>query len=320
MKTVFVTGGSGFVGRNLIEALVARGDRVLALARSDGAAREVAARGAEPVRGDLDPSGAYADRIAGASTIFHVAAKAEDWGDPAEFERVNVQGTEGVIAAARRARVPALVHVSTEAVLVGRPIVRADETLPIPERPLGLYPASKALAERRVVAANGDGLRTVVVRPRFVWGRGDTTLLPRLVTLAREGRFAWIGGGRHLTSTTHVKNTVEGLLCAESAGRGGEVYFVTDGEPVEVRQFIGALLATQGVDAGSRSIPFWLARTVAGASERWVRMTRSSRPPLMTVTAAHLIGREVTLDDAKARREIGYVGRMSREAGLAELA
>ena len=102
-----------------------------------------------------------------------------------------MRGTENVIAACRAAGVRRLVHVGTEAALMaGTPLVNVDEEAPLrPDSP-ALYPSSKAKAEQRVRAANGDGLETVVIRPRFVWGRGDTTLLPALVELVRSGASA----------------------------------------------------------------------------------------------------------------------------------
>ena len=100
-----------------------------------------------------------------------------------------------------------------------------------------------------------DGLEAMIVRPRFVWGRGDTTLLPLLVEGTRSGQFRWVGGGRHLTSTTHIDNTVEGLLLAAEHGRGGRAYFVTDGQPVVFRDFVSELIATQGVTPPKGSVP-----------------------------------------------------------------
>src|SRR5205085_10301078 len=130
-----------------------------------------------------------------------------------------------------------------------------DRTAPLrPDSP-ALYSATKARAERAVVEANGNGLETVVVRPRFVWGAGDTTLLPTIVELVRGGRFAWIGGGSNRTSTTHVDNTAEGLMLAARRGSPGEVYFVTDGEPVVFREFVSQLIETQGLTRPPRSIP-----------------------------------------------------------------
>ena len=158
----------------------------------------------------------------GCEVAFHAAAKVEDWGDPADFERLNVRGTQNVIDACRAAGVRRLVHVGTEAALMaGQPLVNVDEDAPLrPDSP-ALYSSSKAKAEQLVRAANGDGLETVVVRPRFVWGRGDTTLLPQLIEMVRSGRFRWIGGGGQLTATTHVDNTVEGLWLGATKAPAG---------------------------------------------------------------------------------------------------
>src|SRR5512145_1897773 len=177
-ERVFLTGGSGFLGRALIAALRERGSAVRALARSDAAATAVRAAGAEPVRGDLDDERALRDGMDGCAVVHHAAAKVELWGRREDFLRITVGGTERVIAAALAAGVRRLVHVSTEAVLAGAAsLAGVDERTPLPERPVGLYPLSKGLAEQRALAANGPRLTTVVVRPRFIWGRGDSVLL-----------------------------------------------------------------------------------------------------------------------------------------------
>ncbi len=313
MKRAFVTGGSGFVGRRLCGALVARGVEVVALARSDAAATAVESRGATSVRGDLGDRGAMERGMAGCDVVFHAAAHVELHGRRADFLRVTVDGTANALAAARAAGARRFVHVSTEAVLAdGRPIVRADETRPRTTRPVGPYPLSKGLAEAAVLEANRAGLETVVVRPRMIWGPGDTVLLPKLVDLVKRGRFAWIGDGHYPTSTCHVDNVIEGMLLAAERGRPGEIYFLTDGEPVDFRDFVTRLLATQRLDPGNREVPRWLARIFAGATA-WM-----ARPPI-TRTAIALGGQEVTVVDSKARRELGYVGKTTRDAGLAEL-
>ena len=318
MRAVFVTGGSGFVGRNLIAALRARGDEVRALVRSDAAAATVTNAGAVPVRAELTDTGAMTAAMRGCAVVFHAAAKVEEWGTAADFHAINVAGTEAVLAAARAAEVPALVHVSTEAVLVGGPpIVNADESRPLPPRPIGLYAQTKGLAETRVREASSETLRTVVVRPRLIWGEGDTAVLPKLVEAVRTGRFMWIGGGRHLTSTCHVKNVVEGMLLAAERGRGGEVYFLTDGPPTEMRAFMTAMLQSRGVTPGDRSVPRSVAHALAIAGDALWRAVGAASPPPLVHGTFHLIGEEVTVVDAKARRELGYVGHVTREAGLA---
>ena len=320
MPTAFVTGGSGFVGGALIRRLVGDGWTVRALARSDRSEQAVKTAGAEPVRGDLDDTNAMAAGADGADVFHHAAAKVEDFGDPADFQRVTVQGTLNALEAARSARVPRFVHVGTEAALMaGQPLVNVDETTPLrPDSPAP-YPWSKAKAEQAVRDANGNGIETVVVRPRFVWGKGDSTLLPEIVAMVEAGRFAWIGGGNQLTATTHIDNTVEGLVLAAERGKPGGVYFVTDGDPVVFREFVSDLIRTQGVEPPTRTLPLGVAKTAAAACEgAWKLLRRRDRPPLSRFTV-WVSALECTIDDSKAREELGYREVKTREQGLAEL-
>ena len=321
MPSAFVTGGSGFIGGALIERLRREGWEVRALARSDAAEAAVRERGASPVRGDLGDVAALEGGTVGCDVCFHAAAKVEDWGDPAEFARLNVGGTANVIAASIASGVRRLVHVGTEAALTaGQALVRVDERAPLrPDSPF-LYSSSKAKAEQLVRDANGDRLETVVVRPRFVWGKGDTTLLPAIAELVRGGRFRWVGGGRHLTDTTHVDNTVEGLWLGATRAAAGGVYFVTDGEPVVFRDFLERMLATQGVSVPDKSVPAGVATAAAATAERAWRLLRRPGPPPLTRFAVWVSSKECTLDISRARTELAYEPVRTRDEGLAELA
>jgi nucleoside-diphosphate-sugar epimerase len=318
--SAFVTGGSGFIGGRLIEALRAAGWSVRALARSDSSAQKVGSAGAEPVQGDLEDEQSLRRGADGCSIAFHAAAQLGEWGTREQFMRVNVGGTKNVLAACREAGVRRLVHVGTEAgLLAGQPLVNVDESAPLRPDSKALYSSTKALAEQAVRDANGSGLETVVVRPRLVWGRGDTTILPSLVRAVRGGRFAWIGGGRHLTSTTHVDNAVLGLLLGAEKGAPGAVYFVTDGEPVVFRDFITELLATQDVEVGDRNIPTWAARPLAVASEAiWRTFPLKGQPPVTRLTV-WLSALETTIDISRARSELGYEPVRSIADGMDEL-
>jgi nucleoside-diphosphate-sugar epimerase len=320
MPTAFVTGGSGFVGGSLIERLARDGWSVRALARSDRAADAVRVRGAEPVRGELGDLSALVAGMEGADVTFHAAAKVEDFGPWHEFVAANVEGTRNVLRACRAAAVGRAVHVSTEAVLMhGQALVHVDESYPLALRSKAPYSRSKAMAEQVVLEEGRGALEAMIVRPRFVWGRGDTTLLPVLVEGTRSGAFRWVGGGRHLTSTTHVENTVEGLLCAAEHGRGGRAYFVTDGDPLPFRDFVGELIATQGVTPPEGSVPAPLARALAAAGETaWKLLPLRGAPPL-TRFASWVASQECTIDDSRARSELGYAPVVTREAGMREL-
>jgi nucleoside-diphosphate-sugar epimerase len=321
MASAFVTGASGFIGGALTRRLVAEGIAVRALARSDGAADRVRAAGAEPVRGDLSDVDAMAAGAAGCELAFHCAAQLGDWGTREQFERDNVQGTRNALEATRRAGVRRFVHVGTEAgLLAGKPLIEVDERAPLRFDSPALYSATKARAEEAVLEAGGDGFETVVVRPRFVWGRGDTTILPEIAAAVRAGRFAWVGGGGHLTSTTHVDNVIEGLLLGARRGSPGGVYFVTDGRPVVFREFVSRLLATQGLEAPTRSVPKPVARALAAVSETaWRLLSLPGRPPI-TRFAYWVSALETTIDITWARTELGYEPVRTIDEGMAELA
>jgi len=320
VASAFVTGGSGFIGGHLIGRLVADGWNVKALARSDSSAAKVRAAGAEPVAGDLDDAAAMTAGAQGCDYAFHAAAALGDWGRREDFVRGNVAGTENALRACRDAGVRRFVHIGTEAaLLVGQPLVNADETVPLRPDSKAHYSATKAMAERAVLDANGDGFETVVLRPRLVWGPGDTTILPALKEAVEQGRFSWIGGGGHRTSTTHVENVVEGLVLAATRGEPGNAYFVTDGEPVVFREFVTELLGTAGVEPPKRSVPLAVAKPLAALSEGiWGVLGRKSSPPL-TRLAVWLSARECTIDISKARRELGYEPVKTIEEGMVEL-
>ena len=319
-ESAFVTGGSGFIGGRLVERLVADGVRVRALARSDASAAAVAALGAEPVRGDLSDASSIAAGAIGCEISFHLAAHLGTWGKREDFIAGNVDGTRNALAGSREAGVARFVHCGTEAALMaGEPLVEVDETAPLRPDSKALYPATKAIAEQAALDANGDGLETVVVRPRFVWGAGDSTLLPGMVELVESGKFAWIGGGAQRTDVTHVDNVVEGLVLAARKGRSGEAYFVTDGERVVFREFVSALLETQGVEPPKRSIPTPIAAVVSAGSEAAWKLLPLGGEPLLPRFALWVSSQECTIDIAKARRELGYAPVKSQAEGLAEL-
>jgi nucleoside-diphosphate-sugar epimerase len=316
---LFLTGGSGYVGRNLIRHLVAQGIEVTALARSAQAVEVVRALGATPCHADLlDPG--LAGAMAGCRTLVHAAADTSHGRGNADQQRVNVEGTAHLFAAAKAAGIGRAIHISTESVLLdGRPLIAATEQHPLPRRFPGAYSRSKAQAETIALSHASNELHVVCVRPRFVWGRDDTTALPVLVAAARSGQLAWIDGGHYLTSTTHIANLCTGVERAMRYGGNGEIYFITDDAPMPFRTFVSRLLATQGIDAPEKAVPRWLVRTIATIGDALAAATGGrvhlpvSRQDLATMAV------EVTLDIGKARRELGYAPVIGLDEGMREL-
>lgn len=316
-NTVFVTGGSGYIGRNLIRRLVRDGHRVVALARSPASAAKLESLGAHTVGGDILNPESLAKGMAGCDRLVHAAADTGHGAFEAGQHHTNLAGTRNVFTAARTAGIGRAVHVSTEAVLLdGQPLVMADETAPIPTRHAGSYSASKAAAERAAIDLNSPQCPVVAVRPRFVWGRDDTTALPQLAAAARSGKLVWIGGGRYLTSTAHIDNVVEGIVLSLEKGRGGEAYFITDGAPVEFRGFVSQLLEHAGIAPPEKTVPRSVVAALARVGDLLARLSRGRFHPPIGGQEYGTVGVEVTLSTAKAERELGYRPVITREAGI----
>lgn len=315
---IFITGASGFVGGHVAEALSAAGHQVSALSRSEKSAATVRGYGARPVQGDLDTVGPA--QLAGAEVVIHCAAYAEEWGTREQFEQANVEGTRRVLQAARAAGVRRFLFIGTEAALFdGHALVGVDETAPYPARQRFLYSETKAAAERLVLAANGPAMATLSLRPRFVWGPRDTSVLPAVARMAKAGSFSWIDGGRALTSTTHVSNLVHAVTLALTRGESGRAYFIADDGERTMREFLTALLHAVGVQLPARSAPGWLARPLAAVIEGTYRLLGLRGTPPMTRFAVSMMSRTVTVRTDRARAELGYAPVISVEEGLRQL-
>ena len=315
---IFITGASGFVGGAAAKRL-ARSHDVRALSRSEKSDAIIRELGATPLRGNLGSVGAT--MLEGIDAVVHCAAKVETWGRMKEFEDINVAGTERLLQAARKAGVGRFVHIGTEAALFyGQSMDNLDETAPMALASPLPYPRTKARAERLVRNANGDGLTTIVLRPRFIWGPGDQTLLPALKTMVEAGQFTWIDRGRAVTDTAHIENVVHAIELALTQGRGGAAYFITDGgEPISFREMMTKMAATIGLELPDRNMPGWLARGTAKLLDFVWRVTLRRTPPPIDPHTAALLSRNCTLKIDKARHELGYEPVITREAGIAAL-
>ena len=315
---VFVTGATGFIGGAIVQQLASR-HTLLAMSRSAAGDDAVRKLGAEPVRCDLLTLAP--GELPACDAVVHCAAWVEPWGRREDYWRANVEGTERVLAAAQAAGARRFVHMSTEAVLWrGQHLRDVDETYPYPASTPYLYAETKAEAERRVIAANAPGFETLALRPRFVWGPGDTTLVPEARGMIERGAFVWLDGGRARTSTTHVANLAHATELALDVGRGGEVYFITDGAITDFKSFLTKLLGAYGLSVPERSLPSWLARPAAAAIEGTWRLLRLSGKPPITRHAVDLLCCDCTLRDDKARAELGYRPVIGVEEGLRALA
>ncbi|MBL8782247.1 MAG: NAD-dependent epimerase/dehydratase family protein [Alphaproteobacteria bacterium] len=317
---IFITGASGFVGGAFVKTYAKTHD-ITAMSRSDKSDAAIRALGATPVRAALGE--VKTEQLKGFDAVVHCAAYVEEWGPWEDYWRVNVDGTKELLIAAKGADVKRFVHIGTEAALFhGQHMRNVDEHYPLSLNSPYPYARTKAHAEKAVREANDSdaGFTTIVVRPRFVWGPGDQTILPVVKAMVEKGQFAWIDGGRNKTSTTYIGNLTHAMNLALTKGQGGNAYFVLDGPPVVFREFMTKMLNAGGVTPGDRAIPGWVVRTIAYLGETTYRaLNIKSKPPLTRFTA-NIMSRDCILTDDKAKREMGYAPPFTLEQGLKALA
>jgi 2-alkyl-3-oxoalkanoate reductase len=320
MATCLITGATGFVGSHLAQACAARGWGVRALARpgSDTAALE--GQGIAVVRGDVTDPPSLPEAVRGVDVVFHCAAKVGDWGPVEDYRAVNVEGLRNLLEACRDLPLKRFVHFSTLGVYAARHHHGTDESEPPPERHVDGYTQTKVEGERLALGYQREhGVPVVVLRPGFVYGPRDRTVLPRLIDNLRRGQVRYLGGGGRALNTIYVGNLVEAaLLAAEKPGAVGQVYNLTDGEPVTKRQFIETIADGVGAARPARPVPLVVARLLAWWMERGARRRGDPKPPKLTQARLKFLGLNLDFSIEKAKRELDYRPRWTFEQGVAE--
>jgi nucleoside-diphosphate-sugar epimerase len=318
-----VTGGTGFLGRTIVKRLLEQGRAVTVLARK--AAPDLEALGVNFVSASLEDTGAVGAACAGKESVFHVAARVGVWGRHEDFFRTNVLGTRAVIAGCRAHGVKRLVHTSTPSVVYnGTDLSGANESLPLTTTCPSPYPLTKAESEAEVLAANSAGLATVALRPHLIWGSGDPHLIPRILARARSGRLRIVGDGRNMVDMVHVENAADAHIQAENAlslksGAAGRAYFITNGEPVMLWEWVNQLLASLGEKPVTGKISLGAASAIGAAFEgAWKVLGLKGEPPMTRFIAAEL-AKDHWFDITAARRDLGYAPRITMAAGMADL-
>jgi nucleoside-diphosphate-sugar epimerase len=314
---VLVTGATSMLGRATAQLLVDRGDEVTVLQRRPSGlpCREVLGDVADP---------AVVRRAASAQDgVVHLAAKVDVTGRWRDYARVNIHGTDNVLAACHGAGVGRLVHVSSPSVAhAGSALVGAGAGPADPARARGRYSRSKAEAELRALAADSPSLAVLVVRPHLVWGPGDTQLVGRIVARARAGRLPLLGAGAALIDTTYVGNAAAALVAALDACETahGEAVVVSNGEPRQVQEMLAGLCSAAGVAAPARRVPAAAAWLAGAAVEATWAVTRRDDTPPMTRFLAEQLTTAHWFDQRRTRELLGWRPDVSLEEGFARLA
>lgn len=315
MGAIAVTGATGFLGGTLARALLADGVPVMALGRDPEKLGALAEAGADIVAHDLSLGPPPAVRQAG--TVVHCAALSSAWGRHRDFLAANVEGTRSALALARMAGARRFIHISTPSLyfrLRDQRCVREDAALP---PPINAYAETKRAAETLVLEA--ADLDPMILRPRGIYGAGDTALLPRLLHAARRGPLPLIRDGSAETDLTHVDDVVAAILAALAAPPKPpqRVFNISGGEPLPVRRIAEAAAARAGLAVQWRKLPAGLVLAAARCFEAAARLNPNQPEPRLTAYSAGLFAYTQTLDISRARDHLGWRPQISFEEGLA---
>ncbi|MFH0729283.1 MAG: NAD-dependent epimerase/dehydratase family protein [Pseudomonadota bacterium] len=321
MTRILVTGGGGFLGGAIVDGLVSRGEKVSSFSR--GTYPTLSRMGVRQIAGDLRSPTDVRHACKGIDAVFHVAAKAGVWGTYREYYEINYLGTRNVIDACRAEGVKRLIHTSSPSVVfTGEDMAGVNESVSYPTRYHAPYPATKALAERAVIAAADHTLSTVTLRPHLIWGPGDNHLVPRILSRAAQLRI--VGKGDNLVDTTYIDNAAAAhILAADRLAidpkLSGKVYFISQGDPIALWEMVNAILKAGGLPPIRNHIPYHVAWTIGFFMEGVHRLFRLKGEPRMTRFVANELASTHWFDIRAAREELGYIPQVSTREGLQRL-
>lgn len=322
-RRVLVTGAGGFLGGAIARRLLKQGDEVITVQR--GRYLDLEAAGATAIQGDLAELDVAMKACESCEVVYHIAAKPGVWGPFDQYRRANLVATENILKACQQHQVSRLVFASSPSVVFdGQDQEGLDETAPYPTKFLTAYQETKAAAERLVLAAHTDSLRTIALRPHLIWGPGDQHLIPRLIVRARSGRLRRVGAANKLVDTVYIDNAADAHLCADSAlartpNVGGRAYFITNDEPEPLWQFIDKVLDSAGLPRVSKSISYRAAYTAGAIFETAYRLLGVQSEPLMTRFVASQLGTAHWFNISAAKTNLGYRPQVSTAEGLLRL-
>jgi nucleoside-diphosphate-sugar epimerase len=250
--------------------------------------------------------------------VFHCAALPSPWGNFEAFYQANVIGTRNVIRGCEEHKVKRLVHVSTPSLYFGyssRINVKESDVLP---EPVSNYAATKILAEQELDEAFARGLATIAIRPRALFGPGDTVIFPRLIPRLKSGKLPILGDGENVVDLTYIENVVDALLlCAESpANTLGKKYNISNGEPIKLWGLLKKICDELGFQFPKIKISVPVAHGLATVLEAAYTLIPAHPEPMLTHMAVNMIANSTTLDISAAKNELGYQPKVSVDEGF----
>lgn len=321
MARVLITGATGCLGHRLTQICKAEGDEVLALGRNpaDLAMMPEGVRYRTLDLTQMLPS----DLMEGVEIVYHCAALSSAWGPAEDFEAVNVRATGALLNAARRAKVRRFVFASSPSIYAdGTDRLNVAEDAALPQVFASHYARTKHAAERLVMSAEfKEGLETSVMRPRAIYGRGDRSLMPRLLGAIKRGRVPMIEGGSALIDVTHVTDAALAMrLMGHHPDAVGEIFNISSGQCLTFREIVTEVTRMTQTSPREVSLSYKNAQRIAGVLEGLHHIFAPAKEPVLTKQAVASLGKSLTLDISKAKTVLGYRPSVPLAQGMRDYA
>ena len=316
MKTVLVTGATGFLGKYVIEELAEHGYQVRAFGRNSKVGRSLENSSVSFFKGDLTKADDVLEACKGMDLVVHAGALSTIWGAWEDFYHANVLGTKYVLEACRQTGIQRLVYVSSPSIYAAPKDQLAIKESDAPEENnLNNYIRSKLASEK--LFKDYPDVPSIILRPRGLFGIGDTSILPRVINLSQKIGVPLIGDGRQLMDMTCVENVALAIrLAIEAPEAKGEVYNITNGEPRAFRDLLEESLTGLGYPIKYRKLPAALLSGIASCLEFLYKTFNLKGEPALTRYTYYLLRYSQTLDISKAERELGYHPKISISEGI----
>ena len=320
-RTCLITGAGGLVGSSLAEACVKRGYKVKALIRTGSDGSFLEKLGVEVVRGDLQDKSLPIEATQGVDTVFHCAAKVGDWGSVDSYRQVNVEGLRKLLDSLNPAQLYKFVHFSSLGVYEARHHYQTDESTPPPDQHFDGYTQSKMESEKLALQYHKDkGYPIVVLRPGFIYGPRDRTVLPRLMEKLKTKEVKYIGSSSYAMNNIFVGNLVQAaFLALDNPNAVGQVFNLTDGEKVSKKRFITTI--AKGMNLPTPfflPVPLWLVKLIASSMEKKALKRGALEAPKITKANIKFLGLNLDFSIEKAKRILGYAPAKTFDEGMAE--
>jgi nucleoside-diphosphate-sugar epimerase len=308
-QLLLVTGATGLVGSHVIERACRQGLRTRAILRPSSNSQLLDESNVEQVTGDVTDPDSLRRAIEGVTCIIHCAAKVGDWGPVDEYREVNVRGLESLLEAAEQAgTLKRFIHVSSLGVYAARDHHGTDETESPATGGIDGYTLTKVESEQLVVKhIREKQLPATILRPGFIYGPRDRTVLPRILERLKSGKFAFLGSGEKLMNNTFVGNLVEAIFAACDRDETiGEIYNISDPRLVSKLEFITTIAEAAGYTVPTKKVPLPVARFLATVMEGTWKLLGKTEAPLLSGARIKFLGVNLDFCIDKARRELGY--------------